>query len=58
MGDPQALVEQCFCDRDKLTGLLSRFGKDEVADLVEPDGLIHAHCEFCSRLYLIAPQDL
>jgi molecular chaperone Hsp33 len=58
MGDPQALIEQCFCDREKLTGLLSRFGRAEVADLVEPDGLIHAHCEFCSRLYLIAPEDL
>lgn len=58
MGDPSALIERCFCDREKLTALLSRFGREEVSDLVEPDGLIHAHCEFCSRLYLIAPEDL
>ncbi len=58
MGEPSALIERCHCDRDRLTALLSRFGAEEMADLIEPDGLIHAHCEFCSRLYLIAPEDL
>lgn len=58
MADPEPLIEKCHCDRDRLTALLSQFDDEEMADLVEPDGLIHAHCEFCSRLYLIAPEDL
>ena len=58
MGEPTALIEKCRCDRERLTTLLSQFGRAELSDMVEPDGLIHAHCEFCSRLYLIAPEDL
>jgi molecular chaperone Hsp33 len=58
MSPPTALIEKCYCDRERLTALLSRFGRDELGDMLEPDGLIHAHCEFCSRLYLIAPDDL
>lgn len=58
MSAPDALIEKCNCDRERLTALLSQFDESEMADLVEPDGLIHAHCEFCSRLYLIAPEDL
>lgn len=58
MARPDALLEKCHCDRDRLTALLTRFGAAELSDMIEPDGLIHAHCEFCSRLYLIAPEDL
>jgi molecular chaperone Hsp33 len=58
MGEPAALSERCRCNRERLTALLSRFDPVEMADMIEPDGLIHAHCEFCSRLYLIAPVDL
>jgi molecular chaperone Hsp33 len=58
MATPKPLIERCHCDRDRLRALLARFSAEERADLVEPDGLIHAHCEFCSRLYLLAPQDV
>jgi molecular chaperone Hsp33 len=58
MTDPETLVEKCHCNRERLTSLLGQFPASEIADLIEPDGLIHAHCEFCSRLYLIAPEDL
>jgi redox-regulated HSP33 family molecular chaperone len=26
-----------------------------VRDLVEPDGLLHARCQFCAREYLLTP---
>jgi molecular chaperone Hsp33 len=58
MAEPAGLVERCHCDRERLTALLGRFAREDLAEMIEPDGLIHAHCEFCSRLYLIAPEDL
>ncbi|MEJ0022052.1 MAG: Hsp33 family molecular chaperone HslO [Alphaproteobacteria bacterium] len=58
MSAPDTLIEKCHCNRERLTTLLGQFPDSEIADLIEPDGLIHAHCEFCSRLYLIAPEDL
>jgi molecular chaperone Hsp33 len=58
MAEPAPLTERCTCDRERLTALVRTFNEDDVKAMVEPDGLIHAHCQFCSRLYLIAPQDL
>jgi molecular chaperone Hsp33 len=58
MADPAPLEDKCTCDRERLTALMGRFTHEEIKDLIEPDGLIHAHCQFCSRLYLIAPEDL
>lgn len=58
MADPQALEDRCSCDRDRLAALLKRFTAEELADLVEPDGKLHARCQFCARLYLIDPDDV
>jgi molecular chaperone Hsp33 len=56
MADPQTLEDRCTCDRDRLAALLKRFTAEEIADLVEPDGMLHARCQFCARLYLIDPE--
>jgi len=58
MADPQALADRCTCDRDRLAALLKRFTAEELVDLVEPDGNLHARCQFCARLYLIDPQEV
>jgi hypothetical protein len=29
-----------------------------LSDLVEPDGYLHARCQFCSRAYQIAPEKI
>lgn len=58
MADPQALADRCTCDRDRLAALLKRFTAEELVDLVEPDGNLHARCQFCARLYLIDPAEV
>jgi molecular chaperone Hsp33 len=55
MAEPQALVERCTCDEERLVGVMKQFPPDELRELVEPDGLLHAKCQFCARKYLIAP---
>ncbi|MET0546004.1 MAG: Hsp33 family molecular chaperone [Caulobacterales bacterium] len=48
---PHELTERCTCDRDRLIAILSRFSDQELADMREADGHIHARCEFCGRTY-------
>jgi molecular chaperone Hsp33 len=33
---------------------LTRFGRDELADMREPDGTLGVTCEFCSTKYSFA----
>lgn len=54
----QALTDFCPCDADRLAALLTRFTPEELADFVEPDGQIHARCQFCARLYRLDPAAL
>ncbi len=55
MGDPQPLADRCSCTAERLAGVLSRFSASDLADLTEPDGAIHARCQFCARTYQIDP---
>lgn len=55
MGEIAQLNDQCTCSEERLTGVMKQFPKQEIADLVEPDGKLHARCQFCSREYLIDP---
>lgn len=58
MAETQALVDHCGCDRDRLAAVLQRFGPAELQEFVEPDGDIHAKCQFCGRDYRIAPDEV
>ncbi|MES1156736.1 MAG: Hsp33 family molecular chaperone HslO [Alphaproteobacteria bacterium] len=55
MGGTSPLTDSCTCNEERLTALLKTFTAEEVADLIEPDGKLHARCQFCAREYLIAP---
>jgi molecular chaperone Hsp33 len=55
MGDASALEDRCTCDEERLAGVMLRFPNEELRELVEPDGFLHARCQFCSRAYYIAP---
>ncbi|HVY84290.1 MAG TPA: Hsp33 family molecular chaperone HslO [Caulobacterales bacterium] len=58
MGEPSSLIDRCTCNAERLTGLMRNFSAEEVSDLVEPDGMLHARCQFCAREYLIEPESL
>jgi molecular chaperone Hsp33 len=48
----------CRCNEDRITTVLASFDADERADMIEPDGKIHVTCEYCSKVYAIAPESL
>jgi molecular chaperone Hsp33 len=56
MGEPAPLEDRCTCDEERLTSVMRQFPASELQDLVEPDGMLHARCQFCSRNYVIAPE--
>jgi molecular chaperone Hsp33 len=56
MAEPGALADRCTCSEERLTRTLRQFPAGEMGDLVEPDGFVHARCQFCARNYAIAPE--
>lgn len=56
MSAASPLEDRCTCDEERLTNVMAQFPKEELRDLVEPDGLLHARCQFCSRAYRITPE--
>lgn len=56
--EARVLSEFCTCSRERVFGFLKRFGKEELADMHEPDGSISVTCEFCSTRYRFDPAEL
>lgn len=55
IGEGAALDDRCTCNQARLTEVMRQFPAAELRDLVEPDGFLHARCQFCARAYFIAP---
>jgi molecular chaperone Hsp33 len=45
----------CRCSQERIFTVLQSFSPEERADMVEADGRIKVTCEYCSRVYAIAP---
>lgn len=58
MAEPSVLADRCTCDEARLTSVMKQFPAEEVRALVEPDGTLHARCQFCAREYRIRPEDV
>jgi molecular chaperone Hsp33 len=58
MGEAVSLDDRCSCNGDRLTSLMKQFPRDQLEDLVEPDGALHARCQFCSREYALSPESV
>lgn len=54
----QPLRAFCRCSRESIETVLRSFDQGERAEMVEPDGKIHVTCEYCSKVYAVAPSDL
>jgi molecular chaperone Hsp33 len=52
------LAEACRCSRERIEMYLRRFDAGELAELREADGSLAVTCEFCSRKYRFAPDEL
>jgi molecular chaperone Hsp33 len=54
----QPLRAFCRCSQDRIETVLKSFPSEDREDMVEPDGLIHVTCEYCSRVYAVEPEKL
>ena len=50
------LRAECRCSRERVEVMLQAFDQSDIAEMVEPDGLIHVTCEYCSRTYKLTPE--
>ncbi|HEX7885025.1 MAG TPA: Hsp33 family molecular chaperone [Phenylobacterium sp.] len=48
----------CRCNEERIVTVLKSFDRAEREDMVEDDGKIHVTCEYCSRIYAVAPETL
>ena len=54
----QPLRAFCRCNQERIETVLKSFDRAEREDMVEDDGKIHVTCEYCSRVYAVAPEEL
>ena len=54
----KALRAFCRCGQERIETVLKSFPASDREDMVEPDGLIHVTCEYCSRVYAVDPAKL
>ena len=56
---PTAPIEAyCRCSRERVEGFLRSFGAKQLTDMREPDGSISVTCEFCTKTYRFAPDEI
>jgi molecular chaperone Hsp33 len=48
----------CRCSQERIETVLRSFEQAEREEMIEPDGKIHVTCEYCSRVYAVAPEAL
>ncbi|THD81833.1 MAG: Hsp33 family molecular chaperone [Phenylobacterium sp.] len=56
--DPKPLSAVCRCSQQRIESVLKSFPADDRAEMVEDDGQIRVTCEYCSRVYTVAPDSL
>ncbi|MEP9349866.1 Hsp33 family molecular chaperone [Xanthobacter sp. KR7-225] len=49
--DTLAIAAHCSCSRERVSGVLASFSRDERRDMVQDDGKVTVTCEFCGRVY-------
>lgn len=50
------LTAFCRCSQERIVEVLNSFPPAERAAMIEPDGRIRVTCEYCARVYEIAPE--
>jgi molecular chaperone Hsp33 len=48
----------CRCSQARIESVLSSFAPAERADMIEDDGVIRVTCEYCTKVYAVAPDAL
>lgn len=56
--DPQPVAFGCSCSASKVRQSLAIYPADDIADMVTPDGIVTADCQFCGAHYEFDPATL
>lgn len=49
--DPVPFQFQCTCSRERVSEVLRSLGLDEVREIVQEQGKVEVHCDFCNQGY-------
>ncbi|MEQ9880911.1 Hsp33 family molecular chaperone HslO [Pectobacterium brasiliense] len=56
--DPQDVEFRCHCSRDRCADALMTLSDQEVNEMIEQDGEIDMHCDYCGTHYLFNSLDI
>ena len=56
--DPQDVRFHCSCSQENVTNMLRMLGREEVDSVIEEQGALEVHCEFCNRRYAFDAVDV
>jgi molecular chaperone Hsp33 len=48
----RAISANCSCSREHVANMLEMLGENEIQSIIEEQGSIQIHCDFCNKLYL------
>lgn len=55
--DAEPLSFRCSCSRERVRNMLRALGPDEIHSILEEQGRIEVHCEYCNQGYRFDPVD-
>jgi molecular chaperone Hsp33 len=55
--EAQPVSFHCGCSREKVAAMLKMLGREEIEGIVEEQGRVEIHCEFCNQRYEFDPVD-
>lgn len=56
--DPQPVVYKCTCSRERCGDVLKTLPQEEVDEIIEEDGKIDMHCDYCGSHYIFDAVDI
>jgi molecular chaperone Hsp33 len=55
--EAQPVSFHCGCSREKVAAMLKMLGREEVESILQEQGTVEIHCEFCNQRYEFDPVD-
>ncbi|MEG3110807.1 MULTISPECIES: Hsp33 family molecular chaperone HslO [Pantoea] len=56
--EPQPVVYKCTCSRERCGDVLKTLPQEEVDEIIEEDGKIDMHCDYCGSHYIFDAVDI
>ena len=56
--EPEEVEYKCYCNRDRVEGVLISLGKKELAEIAEEGKNYTVECQFCDTVYEFTPEEI